>query len=301
MPTERLAASLTSSALARPCRPRLADLTVLVSVRMSVAATLAAVPYSLRTARAVAECLSENSPASSGKILSATEVRRFFSAVVAVAGELLEPHGAFRRHARGPQAPEARVLGDEERVDLVGLGLAQRVGLAERVGERGVHDRDLVAVRDQELPQRHPVVAGGLHDDQALLRLRPELAEPLQQRRETLLVVGECERPAVPLAALAAGPERVPVLRDVYSEVLLQGRPFRPWPSGEGSPSGPATRSLVGYAALEPSSLIRVQSRAGGASLTYRTFSQEAPCALRPLRVLYPIFVSTGKERGHCV
>lgn len=70
----------------------------------------------------------------------------------------------------------------------------------------------------------------------------------------------------------------------VYSEVLLQGCPFRPWPSGEGSPSGCATRSFVGYAALKPSSLGRVQSRAGGASLTYRTFSQEATCALRPLR-----------------
>ena len=72
---------MTSSAFARPCRPRLASLTVLVSVRMSVAATLAAVPYSLRMALAVAECLSENRPASSGKILSATDVSRFFNAV----------------------------------------------------------------------------------------------------------------------------------------------------------------------------------------------------------------------------
>ena len=221
--------------------------------------------------------------------------------VVAVARELFEPLGPLRRHARGTQALEAGVLGDEERVDPVGLGLAQRVGLAERVGEHGVDYRDLVSVRDQELPQRHPVVAGGLHDDQALLRLRTELAEPLQQRCETLLVVGEGERLAVLLAALVAGSEHVLVLGDVYSEVLLQGCPFRPWPSGEGSPPGPATRSLVGYAAPKPSSLIRVQSRAGGASLSYRTFSQEAPCALRPLRVLYPIFVSTGKERGHCV
>jgi hypothetical protein len=103
------------------------------------------------------------------------------------------------------------------------------------------------------------------------------------------------------VAVLEAGSEDVLVLRDVDSEVLLQGCPFRPWPSGEGSPSGPATRSLVGYAAPKPSSLIRVQSRAGGASLIYRTYSQEDSCALRPLRVLYPIFVSTGKERGHCV
>ena len=81
VPTDFFAASLTSAAFSRPCRPRLADFTVFVSVRMSVEATLAAVPYSPRTARAVAECLSENSPASSGKILSATDVSRFLSAV----------------------------------------------------------------------------------------------------------------------------------------------------------------------------------------------------------------------------
>lgn len=28
---------------------------------------------------------------------------------------------------------------------------------------------------------------------------------------------------------------------------------------------------------------------------------EESTCALRPLHALYPIFVSVGKARGHCV
>ena len=170
--------------------------------------------------------------------------------VVAVARELLEPLGVLGRHARRAQVLEPGVLSDQEGVDPVGLGLAQRVGLAERVGEDRVHDRGLVAVGDKELPERHPVVAGGLHDDEAGLRRRLELAQAPEQGREAPVVVGKGERPAVLPAVLEPGSQDVLVLRDVDSEVLLQGRSFHPWLPGEGPPSGPATRSLVGYAAL---------------------------------------------------
>ena len=64
------------------------------------------------------------------------------------------------------------------RIERVGLDLAEGIGLD------GVDHRGLVAVGGQEVEQGHPVVARGLHSDQAVLRGRAGLAEPLQHLRE---------------------------------------------------------------------------------------------------------------------
>lgn len=69
-------------------------------------------------------------------------------------------------------------------IERVGLDLADRPDAAEGVGLDGVDHRGLVAVGGQEVEQGHPVVARGLHSDQAVLRGRAGLAEPLQHLRE---------------------------------------------------------------------------------------------------------------------
>ena len=152
--------------------------------------------------------------------------------VGSVARQLLEPIGSFGRHARGAEPLEPGVLGNEERVHQVGLGLADRIGLAEGVDQDGVDDCHAEAMVVEERPERHPVMARRLHDDQAAALIGIELAKALEQGSEALLVVGELKGLPVRRAVVEPGGCDVGVLGDVDSDVL-QGSPFPSWPGAK--------------------------------------------------------------------
>ena len=134
----------------------------------------------------------------------------------------------------------------------------------------------------------------GLHADQRPLGRDAPSGEALEQTLEPLLRVSELERLDGDLPAVAHRGRHVRPLRDVDPDVEHLSPPSSR--RDEGFPSESAGATSWEIRRRTPFCLIRVHPRAGGAILSTGAVPQGGARALRPVRALYPIFASTGKE-----
>lgn len=176
MPHDSSAMPLISSAFSRPSLPRLARESVLPRAS-------AWTPSALLRGRALPQERLGALPEGVGKdgiVLGKYLVQRHYHLALEVGDALLEalvkPCELAQLYHRlvselaGAKLAKAQGVGYEDAVDEVGFDPRAPLEAAHRIGSYGIDDDDVVALGVQEAEQRQPVVAGGFHADEHLLR-----------------------------------------------------------------------------------------------------------------------------------